>query len=86
MRKALVALVLFGAIASMGAMQQPVGYSISDALQKLGFKLDPFPQDGIGGPHKFTVTKDVIKKLSDLEGKTIVVDHDGTVKIVKPKK
>src|ERR1051325_797350 len=47
-------------------------------------KLELVPSDVIGGPQKYKVTKKTIKHLQELlnEGKLIVLEGDGSIKVV----
>lgn len=54
---------------------------VTGALSELKFEHVPQNPPVMGGPQQYTVTDETIKYVTSLEGKTLVVDGDGSVKL-----
>jgi hypothetical protein len=85
MKHLATSLVLFAAVASMGAYWITEDAAlVSGALTELKFEKAPNTSGVIGGPVRMRVTKETLKYLESLlkDGKTIEVQNNGAVKIL----
>jgi hypothetical protein len=59
-------------------MATQIQATVSGALQDLGFVSEPSGEPG--SPEKLKITKETIEKIRSLEGKTVEVGSDGSLK------
>lgn len=82
-RTLLVGTLLLGVLVSGAYAITEAESLVSAALSALKFEQLPNDPKRIGSPPKFKVTKETIEYLKGIEGKTITIEGDGSVKVSK---